>query len=41
MAWLHTAMEIVMLANGIITVPLGIYRLCQIEKRLREIKRLS
>ena len=38
--WLHTAMEITMLLNGLVTVPLGIYRLCQIEKRLRELGKL-
>ena len=38
--WLHTSMEIVLLVNGLVAVPLGIVRLCQIEKRLREMRKL-
>ena len=34
--WLHTAMEIVLLLNGLISVPIGIVRICRIEKHLRK-----
>ena len=33
--WLHTAMEVTLLLNGLISVPYGLYRLCQIEKHVR------
>lgn len=34
--WLHTAMEITLLVNGLISIPLAVYRLCQIEKHMRK-----
>ena len=36
--WLHTTMEITLLINGLVSIPYAIYRLCQIEKHLRELK---
>jgi hypothetical protein len=33
--WLHTAMEVTVLVNGLITIPYAVYRLCQIEKHMR------
>lgn len=35
MTWLDITMKLTVIADGLVALPYGIYRLCQIEKHLR------